>query len=251
MKTKQPSEQADLDRKEWCFKSIRPSETDACYLYEYCRELARRPQRILETPERYGSVEAVEEFRKVMTHWLFCNPALLNDCDPNISWQELDQRTRSALVEIQTNLRSASSLIMDLERELVDVTTIKRFRHGLGSWQDELDLQRTEYGFFAINWRYADREIKRRFEQWLSEQREEVKWTEIDYKAKARGGSLDRLNWLGALRVKKHYRKTQLVDYADTNLKVDAPYSHLPDLYKNAKRAGNLLKILSQIFGRS
>jgi hypothetical protein len=245
MKAKRPLEKADLDRKEWCFKSIPKREIDACYSYEYLRELARRPHRI----------EAVAEFRKVMTHWLFVAPALLEDCDPNISWQELDQKMRSALVQIHTNFRSDGSLKMEPEKELDDreleITNIKRFRHRCESWQDKFDRERTEYGFFAINWRYGDREIKRTFAEWLSDQREEVGWTEIDYKTKARGGSMDRLNWLGARRVVKHYRKTQLVDYADTNLKVDAPYSHLPDLYKNAKKAGNLLKIMSEILGRS
>jgi hypothetical protein len=231
MKTKQPLENADLDRNEWCFKSIPKREIAACFAYEYFRELARPPHRI--------------EAR-------FLKRALL-DCDPNISWQELDQKMRSTLVKLNTLFDSVGSLHMEPERELdgLDITNIKRYRQGFESWQNEFDRERTEYGFFAINWRYPDREIKRRFEQWLSEQREEVKWTEFDYKIKARGGSMDRLNWLGALRVVKHYRKTQLVDYADTNLKVDAPYSHLPDLYKNAKRAGNLLKIIAENLGRS
>src|SRR5205807_2348545 len=110
--------------------------------------------------------------------------------------------------------------------------------------------ERTEYGFFAINWRFADRDLKRTFDEWLAERRKEVErrgWTKPDYKAKIRGGSMDRLNWLGALRVVKHYSKKQLVDYADTNLKVDAPYSHLPDLYKNAKKAGSLLEVFSEL----
>lgn len=241
MKTTQPLKKADLDRKEWCFKSIPKHEVNACYGYEYFRELARRSHRI----------DAVGEFRKVMANWLFYKPALLEDCNPNISWQELHQKMRSALVKIHTNIRSVGCLIMEPERES-DITNIKRFRHSCrGLCQDELDRERTEYGFFAINWRYADREIKRTFAQWLSEQREEVKWTEIDYKTKARGGSMDRLNWLGALRVVKRYRKTELVDYADTNLKVDAPYSHLPDLYKSAKKAGKLLKTMEEMLGRS
>jgi hypothetical protein len=242
MKTKRALEKADLDRKEWCFKSIPKREIDACYIYEYLRELARQSHRI----------DAVGEFRKIMITMLFLKPALLEDCDPNISWQELDEKMRSTLVQIHTRARSDGSLKMEPEKELDESELdIKRFRHRCESWQDEFDRERTEYGFFAINWRYADREIKRTFAEWLSQQREEVKWTEIDYKTKARGGSMDRLNWLGARRVVKHYRKTQLVDYADTNLKVDAPYSHLPDLYKNAKKAGNLLKIMAETLGRS
>jgi len=39
------------------------------------------------------------------------------------------------------------------------------------------------------------------------------------------------------LTVKAHYRHRELVHYADTKLKVDAPYSHLPDLREAAQKA--------------
>src|SRR5690348_7991818 len=128
MQTTKPLKNADLDRKEWCFKSIPKHEVNACYCYEYFRELAKRSHRN----------DAVGEFRKVLTSWLFCKPALLENCNPNISWQELHQKMRSALVNILTNIRSVGSLVMEPEREL-EITNLKRFRHHWGLCQDELD----------------------------------------------------------------------------------------------------------------
>jgi hypothetical protein len=115
--------------------------------------------------------------------------------------------------------------------------------------------QPIERGSFAINWYYPDAQLKRAFAEWLSEQRKDREkrgLTEITYKPRGRGGFRDRLNWLGALRVVNHYSKKQLVDYADTNLKVGAPYRHLPDLYEAAKKALHLLSSVSDFWlGRS
>jgi hypothetical protein len=53
----------------------------------------------------------------------------------------------------------------------------------------------------------------------------------------SRGAFRDKLNWLGALRVKNYYRHKDLVDHADTNIKPDAPYCHYPDLLDAANKA--------------
>jgi hypothetical protein len=164
MKTKRPLAKADLDRKEWCFKSIPEEEMDACYIYEYSRELGGR-----------------------------CDLGAFAICAPNTAWQELDEKVRSEFVERLTNQRHFGSLTMEPESE-TDITNIQKFRREYGKWDtSKYNLERTEFGFFAINWRYGDREIKRRFAQWLSEQRKEAEgrgWTEVDYKAKGRGGRI-------------------------------------------------------------
>jgi hypothetical protein len=239
MKTKQPLDKADLDRNEWCFKSIRKTELDACYAYEYLRELSRRPDQ-----NSNGSANAA--FRKFITPFIG-NVAILRTCSPKIAWQDLDSKVRSEMVR-GLAIRDFASLTMEPESE-TDITNIEKFRRAYRKMEtSKFNLERTEYGFFAINWRYADREIKQRFAKWLSARRKEM-----DYKAKARGGSMDRLNWLGALRVLNHYRKTPLVDYylQDSKLMVAAPYRYSSDLYKNAKKAGNLLEIFSELFDRS
>jgi hypothetical protein len=57
----------------------------------------------------------------------------------------------------------------------------------------------------------------------------------------SRGQFKDKLRWLGALRVKKHYHYSELVDYPDANLKVEAPYKQYPDLCAAAKKAEHLI----------
>jgi hypothetical protein len=243
MKAKQPAKNADLDSKEWCFRSISTKEADACYVYEYLRELIRRSPSNGRKDGRAIIATKVVRFWGMDEHSLSAADIILNT-----PWQDLGHEAQSILSRRVAN-RNLISLTMEPENDL-DITNIKEFRERYGSWQNSFDSERTEYGFFAINWRFADRDLKRTFDEWLAERRKEVErrgWTKPDYKAKGRGGSVDRLNWLGALRVVEHYRRTdtQLVDYADTNLKIDAPYSHLPDLRKNAKKARKLLTVMS------
>jgi hypothetical protein len=180
-------------------------------------------------------------------------PSINEDWFPNTPWQGLGQNERSRLVKGVNNspqhywnsLPSHKLRIKTIKFE-TNVETNGTFRYGSEPFRDE-DNSQIESGFLKINWNYPDAELKRAFAKWLSEERkgrEKRGLTEIKYKPKGRGGFRDRLNWLGALRVAKHYSKNQLVDYADTNLKVDAPYSHLPDLYENAKKAAKLLDML-------
>jgi hypothetical protein len=101
------------------------------------------------------------------------------------------------------------------------------------------DMGNTEYGFFAINWDFQNSQIVEAFTHWLNDQREArraIGMREAKHTV-SRGAFRDKLNRLGALRVKNHYRHKDLVDYGDTNLKVAAPYSHYPDLLDAAKKA--------------
>jgi hypothetical protein len=241
VKTKQPpkAKKGKLDRKEWDFRKIPKPEIEACFIYEYARELAGRSPEILDlftqeqagrsarkkTPQFSEGKKVCQEFRKTMTD---CFPDFLylyGDWFPDTSWQGVDQKVRSELVkEVNYGRQQRWNSLR------VPKSSIKR-------------------GSFAINWNYPDAELKRAFGKWLSEQRkhrEKSELTEIKYKPKGRGGFSDRLNWLGALRVREHYWTSQLVNHRDQDakLKVAAPYSHSPDLYKNAKKADHLLKMM-------
>lgn len=246
MKTKQrpKAEKGELDRKEWDFGSIPKSEIEACFIYEYARELARRSPGILDlfilgqigwsagkkTPQFSEGRKVCQEFRKTMTD---CVPDFLylyGDWFPDTSWQGVDQKVRSELVK--------------------EVNYGRQYRwNSLPVNKNKLSIER---GFLPINWHYPDAELKRAFAKWLSKQRkdrEKSELAEIKYKPKGRGGFRDRLNWLGALRVVQHYRTIQLVNYRnqDAKLKVAAPYRYSSDLYKNARKARNLLNKLSEV----
>jgi hypothetical protein len=258
---------------EWDFNSIPKGEVEACFIYEYARELTKRSPRLLDlrawakagssAPKRSSNgKKAYSEFGKLM---LACFPYMVlkfDDWFPNTSWQKLDQNVRSRLVEdlnyrLHDCFKSLPYHKLSIHTlrhlEAVNVRSIEIFRcfHDIG----KADLSQTEYGFFAINWNYPDPEIQRVFAKWLLEQRKEREkrgLSKIKHKPKGRGGFRDRLNWLGALHVKEHYQKKQLVDHADHYLKVATPYGHLPDLYEAAKKALQLLSTVSDFWlGRS
>jgi hypothetical protein len=237
MTTKQrpKAQKVQLDPKEWNFISIPQPEIEACFIYEYARELARRLDSFIlgqidcsagkKTPQLSNGKKVCLEFRKTITNCFSDFLYLYGDSFPATSWQGLDQKERSELVE--------------------------EVNYGRHHRWNSLPVQRD---FFTINWHYPDAELKRAFAKWLSEQRKDRKKSEpaeIKYKPKGRGGFGDRLNCLGALRVREHYSKSQLVDYSDTKLKVPAPYSHLPDLLRAAKKATTLLDTLADGAGRS
>src|SRR6266446_1072477 len=83
VKTKQPprAKKGKLGRKEWDFRKIPKSEIEACFIYEYARELARRSPEILDlctqweagrsagkkTPQFSEGRKVCQEFRKTMT----------------------------------------------------------------------------------------------------------------------------------------------------------------------------------------
>ena len=220
---------AELDPNEWCFVSVLKPEVQACFNYEYAREFAKQ------------SASSSRPF------------SALYDWFPDKSWQALDAEIKSILMTLNyysfpgySNSFKIQSL-QQLKENRVGIKELLRLvRAGANS--------DSEYGFFEIDWDHPDADIKRAFVEWLSGERDKRKkrgLTKIKYKLKGRGGFRDRLNWLGALRVVQHYRKSQLVDYADTNLKVDAPYCHLPDLYEGAKKAKTQLETLAKLYGRS
>jgi hypothetical protein len=279
MKREQGAEKAELDRKEWDFRLIPKSELEACFIYEYARELARRSPRILDllakwktswsarkkTPERYEGRKAGMELTKTMTTCFPAFPSLILGTDwfPDTSWQALDQKVRAEMVEEMnkglhhywSRLPFDKLNIQTLRRlKAANVTSIEAFRYVHELFSKE-DLSQSEYGFFAINWSFPDPEIRRAFGKWVLEERKDREirgLTKIKYKPRGRGGLRDQLNWLGALRVKEHYPRKQLVDYPRPSLKVAArPYWNLTDLYEAAKKARKLVDCLLQMAGRS
>jgi hypothetical protein len=252
VKTKQPpkAKKGKLDRKEWDFRKISKSEIETCFIYEYARELAKRSPRISAlftqwqagrragetTPEFSNGTKAYKEFRKMMTACFPDFPDVNEDWFPDTSWQRLDENVRSRLVkEVKSGpqhyLNSSSS----------NKLSARTFKFEKPS----------EMG---CEWRYVPEPfsaaLKRAFAEWLSQQRkdrEKSGLTEIKYKPNGRGGLRDKLRCLGALRVVNHYRSTRLVEYylQDSKLKVAAPYRYSSDLYKNAKKARELVKMMS------
>jgi hypothetical protein len=243
VKTKQPpkAKKGKLDRKEWDFRKIPKPEIETCFIYEYARELARRSPGILDDPFILGQIgwsarkktpqlskgkKVCLEFRKTMTNCFSDFLYLYGDSFPATSWQGLDQKVRSELVE--------------------------EVNYGRQHRWNSLPVRklRIKRDSFAINWHYPDAELKRTFAKWLLKQRkdrEKSERPEIKYKQKGRGGFSDRVRWLGALRLVQHYRTSQLVNYEnqDAKLKIAAPYRYSSDLYKNARKARNLLNKLS------
>jgi hypothetical protein len=277
MKREPGANKPELPREEWDFRdfqSVPQSEIETCFIYEYARELVRRSPRILDLRaelEASPTAKTAKELIKIMNK---CFPDFPVDVFghnwfPDVPWQRLDEKLRSKVVKkttkglqhywkrlsfgklhIQT-LRNMEATFRNVEG--VNTRSVETFRYFHEIFRTE-GISETEYGFFAINWSYRDSEIRRAFEQWLSDERDGRKrrgLIHIAPKPRGRGGFRDQLNCLGALRVREHYPREQLADHP-YRLKISArPYSNLPDLYEAAKKAGKLLGNLLQVADRS
>jgi hypothetical protein len=268
MKREHEANKSELPREEWDFQSVLQSEIETCFIYEYARELVRRSPRILNLRAELKAswtAKTVEELIKTMDKCFPDFPVVIfgHNWFPDIPWQRLDDKLRSELVKETTeglqhywkSLPSGKLHIQTLRRlETANIRSLEAFRHLHEIFHTE-DINETEYGFFAINWSYTDAEIRRTFEQWLSEERQGRKrrgLIHIARKPRGRGGFRDQLNCLGALRVREHYPRKQLADDPYPRLKISAPpYSNLPDLYEAAKKARELLGKLLQMAERS
>jgi hypothetical protein len=257
-------------RSEWDFDKVPPGERQACFLYEYGREVAKRSPRILGLLAQLKKAEAkpkghsdrkklwgltsefCDAFEKCFS---VCLP-ISSEFFPGTPWRKLEDQYRLRMLNalsrhVQGRQRSSDPLSLDTLRELErsgeHSFRVFRFVH---ETLCQVPLEQTEYGFFAINWDYGKSDIKRAFEKWLAEQlkeREARGCKQAGRKPPSRGGFADKLRWLGAMRVAEHYPRKELVDYPDSNLKVDAPYCHAPDLFENAKKARTLIDDLSRL----
>ena len=248
MKREHGANKPELPREEWDFRSVPQSEIETCFIYEYARELVRRSPRISDLWAKLKAnitASVFHEFTKIINKCLPDASAIVfaRKWFPDSPWQRLDEKLRSELVKetmeeglhhYWKSLPFGKLHIQTLRQlEPANIRSLEAFRYLHEIFQTE-DINETEYGFFAINWSYPDSEIRRAFDQWLSDEREGRKrqgLIHIARKPRGRGGFRDQLNCLGALRVKEHYPRKQLADYPHLRLKISAPpYSNLPDL---------------------
>lgn len=233
--------ECDLDRKEWDFGQIPKRELESCLIYEYLREFVRS-KRGLTAADGSATSRARTRFTALMRYYFAGPRSIRSKWSPDKAWVDLDSALRQELVERSSVLLDYITLTMMTLRQLepLGVSTLEEFRRRhLYLHQQPGMLAQTEYGLFAVNWLFSDSEIVETFTRWLSTQRKEVQkrgWNPI--RKKGRGGALDRLNCLGALRIMNHYSTSQLVDYDNPKLKIHGlPYQYLPDLRRAAKKA--------------
>jgi hypothetical protein len=253
-----------LDPAEWDFKKVPSGELEACYLYEYGREFAKRNKTFQRAIATWGkslkgrdfdqisdsSSRMREMFGAVARYF----PELAPHYFPEVPWQKLKPKD---LKNIMSRFGGAKGQWGHLPHDRFWIDTLRDLKPtGVGSLEQfqnfhmaasHKTLENTEYGFFAIDWNFPDPELKRSFDLWLAQQRK-LRTKAGLRKAKnqpvSRGGFRDQLSWLGALRVRDFYPAARLTDYPDSKLKVPAPHSHQPDLSKNSAKAETLIKQL-------
>ena len=251
-----------LAETEWNFESVPPDELEACYFYEYSREYFKQSRVLLDLHKRWADQvhcnfpAAWQEFEKAVKIFEANGKgrAIFDfRTFPHVSWQDLRKLPQSDSWPVEFGIDEGKERQgkREYKGDRFHIETLAQLApasiKSLPTWiyyheffRQGQDLSNTEYGFVAINWDYPLSEIRRAFSEWLKERTRERK-SEPKFLPKSRGGFKDRLHWLGALRVKKHYRYRDLVDYDDSNLKVEAPCSHYPDLLKNADKAVRLI----------
>ena len=272
MKSKQlqGGKQPKLTPTEWFFAEIPKPEIEACFRFEYARELAKRCRRIKDLLAEFkagqgapkgtaarskgwkAQLQLVEIMRACFPHSLI----VFDQYFPAKPWQVLDQEMREAMVEylnetLELRQSCARPWILSIRtvRELgPDERTIRMFQH-LHEFLSEEDFSQTEYGFVSINWNHAGSAIKRAFAEWLSEQLEDRKKRGlpiINYQSKTgRGGPADRLNALGALRVVDYCSAPdELSGYTTAKARYKAYYSNVRELREAAEKAAKLLDML-------
>jgi hypothetical protein len=257
---------------EYLFREVPQAELEACFIYEYARELARRSPRMSEllskwkaswrapkrAPKRKEGRKAAWELTNIMRACFPNYSALMLAIDffPDTPWRELDEKTRLGMVDDVNQSHTDSEIATDnklsiatlRELEAPNIRSIEAFRHVHEVFSRE-DLGQTEYGFFSINWDYDVPDITRVFEKWLKDQRQKRKkrgLTEVKYKPKGRGRLRDQLNWLGGFRVRENFRKKEIVnDDPQQSLNIpDRPYSNYPELCVGAKKGRQVVEVL-------
>jgi hypothetical protein len=245
------------------------AQLEACYLYEYAREFFER-SKLLQGFQKEWSDPAKKQSGKylqaMLKAWDLLKtraemfPPVDFDYFPNVAWQDLPVLSKTAHRGFEIDLREEATTHVTewvnrtrkSHSDRLHIETLRQCEpaniHSLEAFRDyheffherlgKQDLGNTEYGFFAINWNFKKSQVVGAFAHWLNDQLEARRTLALrEAKPKvSRGGFRDKLNWLGALRVKNHFRKKDLVGYDDTNLKVDAPYCHYPDLLDAAKK---------------
>jgi hypothetical protein len=274
---------AIMDKKEWDFAQIPASELQACFCYEYGRQLTRqwpilqksillvKTGSVSERKHRNATyAEPLKPIRHILSARFGAFPTELSDYFPDTSWNNIDIKLRSKAAEdVRKDLKhyeqggqqSCIFIRMLRKSESLDMSFLRNAAYKYDSFSLEA-LDQTAYAGIAINLSYSDAEIAKAFKLSLKSVRQEHEALRspiinrafsrimasgtkppalLMHRRKGRGGYRDKLRWLGALRVVRYYPPSQLANYPHTNIQVDAPYSHLPDLYEAAKRAQGLL----------
>jgi Arc/MetJ-type ribon-helix-helix transcriptional regulator len=263
--------------KEWDFKAVPKEELEACFLYEYSREYFKRSSVLRELRELWRQYHewrnanrrrkwdspisrkkelgllAHEHIERILAARLGYSTPFDLRTFPDLPWQDMqnlpkprDWVIRQAISQAAQRRQKQKSRSDRLHIETLaqleppNIKTLDDFIHYHDFFHRDRSRSNTEYGFFAIDWSYPEPEIRKAFCEWLKERAGKRCQSPGVIRA-SRGQAADKLNWLGAFRIRKHYRKRALVEYVDSRLKVRAPYSHYPDLVKAGNKAKDLI----------
>ena len=233
-----------LDRKEWDFDQIPADQLEACFCYEYGRELTKQWPRLLKLLSIMkvratlpgGHRDASKEtktfrlIRKILLHRFGAFPTVLLGFFPDTCWESLDSERRSIAVEQVKGYERGRrynriTIKMLKESELLDINSLRELAYHQDPYSFEA-LDQTAYCGISINLTYSDSEITKEFRLSLKAVREEherlrspimhralsrmvasvIKPAElVKHQKKGRGGYRDKLRWLGALRVVRYY----------------------------------------------
>ncbi len=268
--------QQPLSALEWNFTAVPDDQLEACYLYEYAREFSKTSKHFKKFQKEWNHPANKPNGTYLMALgkiWdllqAICKnfPYINLDYFPKTVWQDLPILPETAQRGFIINLRQEATEYVNgwasrhrkrhsdrlhietlRQCEPPNIYSIEAFRDYHEFFHDTLskqDLGNTEYGFFAIDWNFKNSQIIEALTDWLNNQREARKVIGLKEAKQtiSRGAFRDKLNWLGALRVKNHYPYKDLVEYPDGRIKLNsnplerAPYSHYPDLCKAARKA--------------
>ena len=256
-----------LSEKEWNFHSVPPDEIEACFFYEYGREYFKQSRTLQKLRDQWEEYDAwasspraghpPENYALGLHASYIANRTLRarHDFDtlidfrtfPEMTWADLraqpidEQRSfRAGVWEARRRVWSREASRVPLWISTLSQLTPEEILQ-LPTWGTCGADAQTEHGLFVVNWDYPVPEIKRHFAAWL-ERRNAEPPVKPKFTRTSRGHFKDKLRWLGALRVKRFYCKSDLVAYGNSQLKINnPPYYHYPDLCKAAKRATNLI----------
>ena len=263
-----------LSDKEWNFSEVPPDEEETCFLYEYGREMTNQWPRLkrhisllfelmsLKAPKghplRGKWMRTSEKIHDIFERRFGDFPfEVKNSADskgfPETCYQDLDKRQRARLKRMVVegshhyhvgHAMNRIKIQTSRELDLMNIKTLRHFAHFHEVFSDN-ETDKTEYGFFAIDWNYGNPEIVSAFKSWLDEQRKAHGFGAPVLRKKSRGGFSDKLTCLGALRIVDNYSPEEFGDYPNkVKGKAKALYSNLPELYAAAKKARMLVKKL-------
>jgi hypothetical protein len=244
----------ELDRKEWYFLKIPKAEMKAAFIYEYARELASRSPASLDLIIRSEGASNVirtrprgrVDFKKIMRDHVPDFLRISKRWFPRIPWQGLDHKMRARLLEAANKLFPADKYLRE-----ATITELREFRVSIETlgWAnqplvDNEYLHQTPLGLH-IHLNKPDSGIKKAFALWLSMERKRQGLPDVKHKPMTgRGSFSDRLNGLGALRLVEHC-PDKLYSYTAFEIRGEASYQDVRELRNAAKKAEELLKLLS------